>query len=633
MFQQRVEPGSNELLPLQPARVANATTPWNSRLRELARERQFPQALTLYRHMLRHGCFPNTFTFPFVLKSCATLLLPLMGSQLHGHVVKTGCEPDPYIRTSLISMYSKFSMVHNARKVFDENDQGKNLTICYNALISGYTFNSKILDAVVLFCRMREVGLSANSVTLLGLISGCTIPIHLDMGMSLHGCSIKFGLDSYLSVANCLLTMYVKCGEVQLARELFDSMREKDLITWNAMISGYAQNGLAGHVLELYRELKLTKVRPDPVTLLGVLSSSANLGAQNIGREVERQIEACGFRSNPFLTNALINMYARCGNLVKAREIFDCMAEKSVISWTAMIGGYGIHGHGEIAVNLFDEMIKSGIRPDRTVFVSVLSACSHAGLTNRGLEYFEAMEKKYDLQPGPEHYSCLVDLLGRAGRLKEAMELINSMKVKPDGAVWGAFLGACKIHKNVELAELAFERVIELEPTNIGYYVLLSNIYSDAENLEGILKVRVMMRERKLRKEPGYSYVACKGKVHLFYSGDRSHPQIEKIHRMLDELENLVRETYQSAEKHQGRRNEELLIGTGIHSEKLAIAFGLLNSEPGTEITVMKNLRVCLDCHLFIKLVSKIVNRQFVVRDATRFHHFSDGVCSCKDYW
>ncbi|MED6206736.1 hypothetical protein PIB30_029591 [Stylosanthes scabra] len=565
--------------------------PWNSRLAELAKQNQYPQALSLYRHMLRSSFFPNTFTFPFLLKSCALLSIPISGSQLHAHVIRTGCHPDPYTRTSLITMYSKCHLPDNARKVFDENPHWRNPTICFNAMISGYSFNSRVFDAVLLFKRMREMGMSANSVTMLGLVSGCVVPGHLSVGVYLHGLGVRLGLDGDLTLGNCLVTMYVKCGEVESARRVFDGMPARDLISWNAMISGYAQNGHARRVLELYREMRLSRLTPDPVTLLGVLSSCANLGAQRIGRQVEREIGLLGFSSDPFLTNALINMYARCGNLARAREVFDSMAEKSVISWTAIIG-----------------------------------------LTDKGLEYFDAMEKKYRLRRGPEHYSCVVDLLGRAGRLKEAMDLIQSMKVKPDGAVWGALLGACKIHKNVELAELAFQHVIELEPTNSGYYVLLSNIYSDVENLEGVLKVRVMMRERKLRKEPGYSYVEYKGKVHLFYSGDRSHPQIEEIYRMLDKLENLVKEIHQPAVKYQGK-SEELLIGTGVHSEKLAIAFALLHTKSGTEITVMKNLRVCVDCHLFIKLVSKIVNRQFVVRDATRFHHFRDGVCSCKDYW
>ena len=207
------------------------------------------------------------------------------------------------------------------------------------------------------------------------------------------------------------------------------------------------------------------------------------------------------------------------------------------------------------------------------------------------------------------------------------------MKLKPDAPIWGALLGACKIHKNVELAELAFNQVIELDPTNIGYYVLLSNIYCEAQNMEGVLKVRAMMRERKLKKEPGYSYVEYKGRVNLFLAGDRTHPQAKEIYGMLDELENLVKELVGSYKNDQERRNEEILSGMGVHSEKLAIAFGLLNTRPGTEIVVIKNLRICENCHLFIKLVSKIVDRQFVIRDATRFHHFRNGTCSCKDYW
>ncbi|KAL2323079.1 hypothetical protein Fmac_027458 [Flemingia macrophylla] len=619
----------------------NPTTAWNNQLRQLSKQRQYREALTLYRHMLRSSFFPNVFTFPFLLKSCAFLSLPLTASQLHAHVIRTGSLPDPYTRSSLINAYSKCSLPHHARLVFD---QMPNPTICYNAMVSGYSFNSDPLRAVSLFRQMRreeeeeegevgsDVGVHVNAVTLLSLVSGCSVATHLTVGVCLHGCVVGFGFGADLAVANSLVTMYVKCGEVELARRVFDEMPVKDLITWNAMISGYAQNGHAGSVLEVYGEMKLSGVRADAVTLLGVLSACANLGAQGIGREVEREMERCGFGCNPFLRNALVNMYARCGNLTRAREVFDCSEEKSVVSWTVIIGGYGIHGHGKVAVDLFDEMVESGVRPDETVFVTILSACSHAGLTDRGLGYFEEMKMKYGVKPGPEHYACVVDLLGRAGRLEEAMDLIKSMKVKPDGAVWGALLGACKIHKNVELAELAFKHVVELEPMNIGYYVLLSNIYTDVNNLEGVLRVRVMMRERKLRKDPGCSYVEYKGKMHLFYSGDRTHRQSKEIYRMLDELESLVNEIRPPDEKYEGR-NEELLMGAGVHSEKLAIAFALLNTRSGTEITVMKNLRVCVDCHLFFKLVSKIVNRQFIVRDATRFHHFRDGICSCKDYW
>lgn len=582
--------------------------------------------------MLRSGASPNAFTFPFAIKSCAALSLPITGKQLHCHVFKTGCLLEPFVQTSLISMYGKCSLIDNARKLFDENPQSRKLTVCYNSLLSGYALNSRVKDVVVLFCEMRELGVEINGVTMLGLVQPCGIPGNLGLGMCVHGFCVKFGLDMDASVGNCLLTMYVKSGEIDCGRKLFDEMPRKGLITWNAMINGYAQNGLANNVLELYKEMESKGFCPDPLTLVGVLSSCAHLGALSVGKEVERKMEGFGFSSNPFLNNALINMYARCGNLKKARDIFDGMPVKSVVSWTAIIGGYGMHGQGEVAVELFDEMIRGGIKPDGTAFVSVLSACSHAGLTNKGLDYFGVMERKYGLRPGAEHYSCMVDLLGRAGRLNEARELIESMQVRADGALWGALLGACKIHRNVELAELAFEQVIELEPTNTGYYVLLSNVYTEAGNLEGILRVRMLMRKRKLKKDPGCSYVEFQGRVHLFFAGDRNHPQTNEIYKKLNELENLVKDL-DGCKKNDHERREEYLNSMGVHSEKLAVAFALLNTRKETEIIIIKNLRICGDCHLFIKLVSKIVDRQFVVRDATRFHHFKNGFCSCKEYW
>lgn len=612
---------------------SSSCSSWNTQLRELAKQGQYQKALYLYPQLLSSGASPNAFTFPFALKSCAALYLPVPGQQLHAHVIRTGCHSEPFVQTALMSMYCKCSLVENARKLFDESPYARRLTVCYNALIAGYTHNFELCNAVLLFCKMRLLNVSVNSVTMLGLIPGCTVPVHLGFGMSLHCFSVKCGFDGDVSVGNCLLTMYVRCGSVCSGRKFFDDMPEKGLITWNAMISGYAQNGHASLVLDLYREMELKGMSPDPVTFVAVLSSCANLGASEIGTEVEQKIKRRGFGYNLFLQNALINMYARCGNLVRAHTIFSDMPEKNLVSWTAIIGGYGIHGHGENAVHLFDQMIDAGINPDKTVFVSILSACSHAGLTERGLKYFDLMKKKYRLQPGSEHYSCVVDLLGRAGRLKEARELIDSMTDKPDGAVWGALLGACKIHRDVELAELAFKRVTELEPTNIGYYVLLSNLYSETKNMEGILKVRVMMRERKLKKDPGFSCVEYSGRTHLFMAGDRSHPQTERIYAMLDRLEDLAKEANEPEKNDEDGRNSELGSNTRVHSERLAIAFALMNTTPGSQILVTKNLRVCGDCHIFIKLVSKIVDRQFVIRDATRFHHFQNGACSCNDYW
>ncbi|KAK9069180.1 hypothetical protein SSX86_013296 [Deinandra increscens subsp. villosa] len=589
---------------------------YNTQLRDLTKHGNYQECLTLYRQMLRSTATPNAFTFPVVLKSSAFLSLPISGKQLHSHVIKTGCHSEPFVQTALISFYGKCSLVKDARQLFDESPHSQKLTVCYNALISGYTRNDQFVSGYKLFARMRFMRIPVDAVTMLGLIPGCSGDI-LKIGESLHGFVAKCGLDNDFCVANCLLTMYVRCGSKELARKFFDCMPIKELATWNAMISGYAQNGYATEALELYRELESSGLDPNPITLVGVLSSCAHLGARKIGVDIEKKVQNSSFKHNIFLNNALINMYARCGDLRKAQEIFDNMLEKNLVSWTAIIGGYGMHGEGETAVHLFNEMIRSNIRPDGTVFVSVLSACSHAGLTDTGLDYFDSMKMKFGLNPGPEHYSCVVDLLGRAGRLDDAQKIIKTMPMEPDGAIWGALLGACKIHKNVDLAEVAFDRVIKLEPTNIGYYVLLSNLYTEVNNTEGILRIRVMMREKGLRKDPGYSYVEHKGTTHLFVAGDHNHPQTDEIYAMLTRLDDLI----------------NVSSGNMVHSERLAIAFALLITEVGQDILVIKNLRVCGDCHEFIKSVSKVVERRFIIRDPTRFHHFKDGVCSCKDYW
>ncbi|KAL8213816.1 hypothetical protein R6Q57_003265 [Mikania cordata] len=590
---------------------------YNTHLRQLTKHENYQQCLTVYRQMLRSNATPNAFTFPVVLKSCAVLSLPISGTQIHSHVIKSGCQSEPFIQTGLISLYGKCGLIEDARQLFDESPHSQNLTVCYNALVSGYIRNNQFLNGSELFARMQFNGVRIDAVTLLGLIPGCNDPRRLKLGESLHGFAAKLGLDNDLRVANCMLTMYVRCGSKELTRKFFDCMPIKELATWNAMISGYAQNGYATEALDLYQEFEFSGLDPNPITLVGVLSSCAHIGSQKFGIDIEKKIQNSSFKHNIFLNNALINMYARCGNLTKAQEIFDNMMEKNLVSWTAVIGGYGMHGEGETAVHLFNEMLWANIRPDGPVFVSVLSACSHAGLTDTGLDYFDSMKMKYGLKPGPEHYSCVVDLLGRAGRLDDAQKIIKSMPMEPDGAVWGALLGACKIHKNVDLAEYAFDRVIKLEPTNIGYYVLLSNLYTEVNNTEGILRIRVMMREKRLKKDPGYSYVEHKGTTHLFVAGDHNHPQTDEIYAMLNRLDDLV----------------SVSSGSMVHSERLAIAYALLITEIGQDILVIKNLRVCGDCHMFIKLVSKVVDRRFIIRDPTRFHHFKDGVCSCKDYW
>jgi pentatricopeptide repeat protein len=382
--------------------------------------------------------------------------------------------------------------------------------------------------------------------------------------------------------------------------------------------------------------MRLVDMKPNNVTIASVLPIIARLAMFQKGKEVHSFILRNGLETHVILGNALIDMYAKCGNIRLAQSVFDQMSAKDIISWTAIIAGHGMQGNGEQAVALFCQMQQSGMKPDHIAFVALLSACSHSGLVAEGWQYFHTMRKDYGIAPRMEHYACMVDLLGRAGCLDEAEEFIKKMPFEPSAAVWGTMLGACRIHSNIELGERVAECLFNLKPETAGYYVLMSNMYSAAGRWDDVAKVRKTMREQGLQKNPGCAWIEIKNKVYAFRVGDRSQPQSEAIYATLENLatqmkeEGYVPDTNFVLHDVEEEEKEYMLCG---HSEKLAIIFGLINTCPGTPLRIIKNLRVCGDCHSATKVISKIVGREITVRDANRFHHFKDGLCSCGDYW
>ena len=374
----------------------------------------------------------------------------------------------------------------------------------------------------------------------------------------------------------------------------------------------------------------------DAMTMVSILQACTSSGALQQGRWVHEQLVRTCMEINVYLGAALINMYARCGSIEEARRVFEGMSQRDLVTWTAIICGYGMHGLADFAESLFLGMVDAGIRPDSVTFVGVLAGFSHKGMVEKGWQYFNKMTIDYHIKPALEHYSCMVDMLGRAGRLSEAEELVRKMVVKPDSSIWGGLLNACKIHKNVDMAERVVREVLLLDPTNAGWYVLMSNIYATAGKWDQVAKMRLMMKEKKVEKLPGWSSIEIRGKIHTFLVCDQSHPRSKEIYGVLKELkekmrlEGYVAETSCVLEKIDEKSKEDMLCG---HSERLAIAFGILNTTEGDVLRIMKNLRVCGDCHTVTKLISKLTKREIIVRDAKRFHHFKDGECSCGDYW
>ncbi|KAE8723432.1 Pentatricopeptide repeat-containing protein [Hibiscus syriacus] len=619
---------------------------WNSIIAELARGGDSTEALRAFYSMRKLSLKPNRSTFPCAIKACSALLDLYSGKQTHQQALIFGYDTDLFVSSALIDMYSKCGQLRDARILFDQIPQPN--IVSWTSMIAGYVQNNNPLQALLLFKELliqesENDGDAANepifidSVAIVSVLSACSLVPIKGASEGVHGMVIKKGFDGDVAVENTLLDAYAKRGDVAVSRKVFDAMVEKDAVSWNSMISVYAQNGMSNEALEVFYEM----VRDDNVsysiiTLSSVLLACAHSGALQAGKCIHDQVIKMDLESNVIVGTCIIDMYCKCGRVEMARKAFNCMKEKNVRSWTALITGYGMHGRAKEALDVFYEMIRNEVRPNYITFVSVLAACSHAGLVQEGWNCFNAMKEEFKVEPGLEHYSCMVDLLGRAGYLNHAYNLIKEMKVTPDFVIWGSLLAACRMHKNVELAEISANKLFELDSNNCGYYVLLSNIYADAGRWEDVERMRLLIKDRGLVKSPGFSLVELKGKVHVFLVGDKEHPQHEKIYKHLEELNvklqgvgyipKLTSALYDVDEEEKG-------LTLRVHSEKLAVVFAIMHTAPGATIHVIKNLRICGDCHTFISLISKIVDREIVIRDSKRFHHFKDGSCSCGDYW
>eukprot|EP01018_Ginkgo_biloba_P013178 Gb_21049 [translate_table: standard] len=607
---------------------------WTVMIAAYSRHGCAEEALTLFHQMQRSGIEPDQFTFASVLPACAKLAALEQGEKIHEDIIRSGFQCDLFVDNALIDMYAKCGSIEKARDVFDKMYQRD--VVSWTAIIAGYVQTGKGVDAIKLFQEMKMAGVKPDSKAFVSVVSACANLASLEQGMEIHEEIIRSGFQSEIFVGSVLVDMYAKCGGIEKARDVFDKLHQRDVVSWTTMIAGYVQHGEGLEALQLFRQMQLVGVKPNLNTFACVLPACGNLAALEQGMKIHEEITRSGFQSDIVVENALVDMYAKCGSLKMARDLFDKMSQRGIVSWTAMIAGYATHGYGKEALKLFEQMQHAGIKPNHVTLVCVLSACCHAGLVDEAWQYFDCMSENYHIAPAMEHYVCMVDILGRAGHLDEAWDFIIKMPIKPDSTVWTCLLGACRIHMNVELGECVAERLFALDSQNAAPYVLLSNIYAAVGRWVDSENVRRMMKDRRVKKTPGYSWIEVNKQVHSFLIGDRSHPQTQKIYAELESLfsqmkvAGYVPDTRFVLHDVEEEQKEQILCH---HSEKLAIAFGLINTSPGTNIRIIKNLRMCSDCHSATKFISKIVAREIVVRDANRYHHFKDGLCSCGDYW
>ncbi|KAL9458141.1 hypothetical protein AB3S75_007071 [Citrus x aurantiifolia] len=556
--------------------------------------------------------------------------------QLQTAVTLFGLMPSRNIMSCniMINTYVRSGDLEGARKVFD--GMTKRNIATWNAMVAGlvqFEFNEEGLS---LLSEMHQVGFLPDEFTLGSVLRGCAGLRGLDAGRQIHCYVMKGGFELDLVVGSSLAHMYMKSGSLVEGEKVIRLMPIRNVIGWNTLIAGKAQNGLAEDVLDQYNLMRMVGFRPDKITFVSVISSCSELATLGQGQQIHAEVVKAGASLDVGVISSLISMYSRCGCLDDSMKAFLECEYSDVVLWSSMIAAYGFHGKGEEAINLFEQMEQKEFEANDVTFVSLLYACSHCGLKEKGMEFFDLMVKKYRLKPRLEHYTCVVDLLGRCGCLDEAEALIRNMPVKTDTIIWKTLLSACKIHKSTDMAGRIAEEVLKLNPQDAAPYVLLSNIHASAKRWQGVSELREAMRERNVKKEPGVSWLEIKNQVHQFTMGDKSHPSSMEIDLYLEELTSemklrgYVPDT--GADMHD-MDNEEKEYNLKHHSEKLAIAFALMNTPAGVPIRVMKNLRVCSDCHVAIKYISEIKNREIIVRDASRFHHFRNGKCSCGDYW
>ncbi|KAL8047360.1 hypothetical protein ABFX02_08G235900 [Erythranthe guttata] len=591
--------------------------------------------------------------------------------QTHAYIIRRCLHQSSYVIAKLVRMLSKtsVSMLPYGVSIFSQVRHPN--AFLYTALIRGYTIDGMLEESVFVYNSMRRDGLTPVSFTFTTLLSASASEKKVDLGRQLHCECVKLGgFEVDYFVDNVLINLYLKCGWLSSGRKVFDESPERDLISWTslidayakagrmdsasemfdrapakdmvlwtAMVTGFVQNAKPREALEYFEKMQISGVQTDEITLVGVINACAQLGAAKYANWVRDIAEKSSFSiaKDSHLGSAMIDMYSKCGCLEEAYEIFKNMHKKDVYSYSSMIIGLAYHGRANSAIELFEEMTKTDVGPNAVTFLGVLTACSHAGLVEEGKKFFEIMESTYGVTPCADHYNCMVDLFGRTGRLDEALDVITSMPMEPTAGIWGALLGSCRTFANPDIAEIAARHLFELEPVNIGNYILLADVYVKAERWEDSLKVRKLISEKGLRKTPAFSCVEGeKGVIHEFYAGNMTHPRSTEINEVLENLiERLKLNGYEpdlSSVLYDVNEEEKRRI-LMKHSEKLALAYALLIAEDGSAIRIVKNLRICVDCHLFMCGVSEISRRKIIVRDNMRFHHFEDGACSCRNFW
>ncbi|KAL1315691.1 pentatricopeptide repeat-containing protein At5g65570-like [Arachis hypogaea] len=609
---------------------------WNSMISSHINHGRSREALDLFGNMLVEGALPDAYTFSAILKAFAEMGVLSHGQRAHGLAVVLGLEVlDGFVASAIVDMYSKFGRIRDAGLVF-QRVLDKDVVLC-TALIVGYSQHGFYSEALEVFEDMVDRGVKANEYTLASVLISCGNLGDLVNGQLIHSLLVKSGLESVVASQTSLLTMYSKCGMVEDSMKVFNHLAYASQVTWTSFIVGLVQNGREEVAVSVFREMMRCSMNPNPFTLSSILQACSSLAMLEVGEQVHAITLKTGVGGNKYVGAALINLYGKCGYIDKARSVFEVLMELDLVSINSMIYAYSQNGFGQEALQLFERIKKLGHEPNGMTFTSILLACKNAGLVEEGCQIFSSIRNNHNIELTKDHFAGMIDLLGRSKRVEEAAKLIEEVR-NPDVVLWRTLLNACRIHGEVEMAEKIIKKIHELAPGDWGTHVLLTNLYASAGKWNQVVEMKSKIRDLKLKKSPAMSWVDVDREVHTFMAGDFSHPRAHEIFYTLHELVEKVKILGYNPDTRfvlQHLDDDEMKLSSlYYHSEKLAIAFALWKTgSRKTSIRIFKNLRVCGDCHSWIKFVSLLTGRDIIARDANRFHHFKGGICSCKDYW
>ncbi|KAI6677333.1 hypothetical protein NL676_038129 [Syzygium grande] len=607
---------------------------WGAMISAYAQRGVLDKAFQLFSLMQDYGVGPNFFVYISLLRSLMGSSCLKIGNQMHCHLIKTGSVSNASVGTAICNMYVKCGWLEGARFVVDQMAEKK--AVAWTALMVGCTEADKQNDVLHLFVKMVEEGVELDDFVFSIVLKACALLEDLRVGRQIHGYIVKLGLESEVSVGTPLVDLYVKCTCFESALMAFQKINNPNDVSWSALISGYSQSGRVEECLKTYKSLRVKDGSLNPFIYTSIFQACSMLADINSGAQAHADAIKRGLISPLYGESALITMYSKCGDMDYASRVFRSISEPDTVAWTAIVAGYAYHGVASEALWYFRKMQDSGSRPNGVTFVAVLTACSHSSLITEAECYLKSMNSEYGVAPTIDHFNCMIDVYSRAGLLQEAFELINNMNFDPDAMSWKCLLAGCWNHRNLELGRIASENLLRLNPDDTAGYILLFNLCVSHEKWEEAARIRKKMMEKNLRKGVSCSWTTAKGKWHRFIVGDRHHPQTKEIYEKLKEIDSPDSNskdrsllTEEDASSVLPERRQQLLE----HSERLAIAFGLLSTPRNSPVLIFKNLRACRDCHDFAKHVSRVAKREIVIRDSSRFHHFKLGQCSCGDYW